>query len=320
MNGKLTLGMMPTAASDYAGRVDLIFYAMTAMTAFFVILIFGLIFAFAMKYRRQKRMETPPETVMYLPVEILWTAVPLIIVMGLFVWGSKLFLEGYSYGPKDAYEVYVTGRQWMWKFQHPLGRREINEVHLPTNQPVRFIMVSEDVIHDVYIPALRLKHDVLPQRYTSMWFNADRPGTYHLFCAEYCGTKHSAMVGQAIMMEPAAFETWMGGAEAQDSPAQAGAALLTSLGCRACHVPAGQQAAGQQAMAPALEGLYGSRVPLVGGGSATADENYIRESVIEPKAKVVAGFQPIMPSYAGRITEDELIQVLAYLKSVGSSK
>lgn len=320
MIGKLTIGLMPEAASDYARRVDLLFYALTGLTAFFVVFIFLLIFGFSAKYHRDKRKGIPEKTKTYLPIEVVWTVVPLIIVMGLFGWGGVLFMEGYSKGPQDAYEVFVTGRQWMWKFQHPLGRREINEVHLPVNQPIRFIMVSEDVIHDVFIPALRLKHDVLPHRYVSMSFTANRTGEYHLFCAEYCGNQHSGMVGKAVFMSPADFETWISGSEATESPAQVGAALLTSLGCRACHAQAGQAAPGAQVLAPPLEGLYGSEVPLTDGKSVTADENYIRESIIEPHAKVVKGFQPIMPSYAGRIKEEEIIQVLAYLKSVGSSK
>lgn len=314
MNAKFPFTILPETASLYAGKIDLLFYALMGVTFIFSILIFALIIAFSIKYRRQKGDAPPPATHLFLPIEIAWTVIPLLICIGFFIWGSDLFMESYSKEPADTYDVYVTGKQWMWKYQHPSGRREINDVHLPINQNVRFIMVSEDVIHDMFIPVLRMKHDVLPMRYSSMWFRATMPGNFHIFCSQYCGTKHSAMIGRAILMNQPDFEKWLSGQKAQETPAQRGLALFQSTGCIACH----QKGALQRA--PLLEGVFGTRVKMTDGRVVEADENYVRKSILDPKADVVDGFQPIMPTYAGRLSEDDLIQIVAYIKSLGSSK
>jgi cytochrome c oxidase subunit II len=314
MNGKFPFSILPEAASAYAGKIDVLFYAITAVTIVFSILIFLLILVFALKFRRKKGDTPPPATHLFLPIEIAWTVIPLLICLGFFVWGCNLFIEAYSNTPKNTYDIYVTGKQWMWKYQHPTGRREINDVHLPVGQNVRFIMVSEDVIHDMFIPAMRMKHDVLPMRYSSMWFRATMPGNFHIFCSQYCGTKHSAMVGTAILMNQPEFENWLSGQKAQQTPAERGRSLFESTGCIACH----QKGALQRA--PLLEGVFGTRVKMSDGRVVEADENYVRKSILDPKADVVEGYQPIMPTYAGRLSEDDLIQVVAYIKSLGSSK
>ncbi len=310
MNERLSL--LPEAASTFAPKVDLILYSLIGVTAFFVVLIAFFIVYFSRKFSRKNNPGVPPITKTYMPLEIGWTVIPLLIALAFFWWGAKLFLAEKSNGPKDAYEVYVLGKQWMWKFQHPGGRLEINELHVPVGKPVRLIMVSEDVIHDLFVPAFRTKQDVLPMRYTTLWFEPTKEGTYHLFCSQYCGTKHSAMVGEVVAMTPSRFEKWLEGVTGAHPIAQGGEALLDQLGCRTCHRPNSTQ------MAPFLEALYGSRVALSDGKSVLADENYIRESILDPKAKVVQGYQPVMPSYQGRVTEADLIQIVSYLKSVGA--
>jgi len=306
------LGLLPPAASTFAPDLDRMLYALIGVTIFFAVLIGYFILYYSIRFKRSRNLLPPPPTKTFVPLEIAWTVIPLAIALSFFVWGGKLFLHEYSNGPKDSYEVYVLGKQWMWKFQHPGGRMEINELHVPVGRPVRLIMVSEDVIHDVYIPAFRIKHDVLPMRYTTLWFEATKEGQYHLFCSQYCGTKHSAMVAEVFAIPPARFEQWLEGTKPQASPVEGGDALLDSLGCRTCHRP------GSTAMAPELEGLFGARVALSDGSSLIADENYIRESILDPKAKVVANFQPVMPSYQGRVTEADLVQIVSYLKSVGA--
>jgi cytochrome c oxidase subunit 2 len=229
--------------------------------------------------------------------------------MIMFVWGAKLYF-GTFYPPEDALEITVVAKQWMWKVQHPEGQSEIDELHIPAGRPIKLLMTSQDVIHDFFVPAFRVKKDVLPGRYTTVWFEATKPGTYRLFCAQYCGTQHSGMVGRIIVMESAEFQTWLGGGAATVSTAGAGEKLFQRLGCVACHLP------NDSGRGPALVGLFDKRVQLQGGGSVVADETYIRESILSPQAKVVAGFQPIMPTFKGLISEDGITQIIAYLKSL----
>jgi cytochrome c oxidase subunit 2 len=206
-------------------------------------------------------------------------------------------------------EVRVVGKQWMWKFQHASGRREINTLHVPLGQPVKLTMISEDVIHSMYVPAFRMKRDVLPGSYATCWFEATKTGEFHLFCAEYCGTNHSRMTGKVVVMEPAAFEAWLGGG-ANEAPQVAGKRLFEELRCATCHQPASGEG-----RCPSLAGLIGREVKLTSGATITADDNYLRESILRPAAKVVAGFQPIMPSFEGQVDEEQLIQLIAYIKS-----
>jgi cytochrome c oxidase subunit 2 len=229
----------------------------------------------------------------------------------MFVWGAKVFFELYR-PPAGAMEVYVVGKQWMWKVQHMGGQSEINELHVPTGRPVKLIMGSEDVLHSYFIPAFRVKADVIPGRYNMLWFNASKPGRYHLFCAEYCGTNHSGMIGTIIAMEPTEFQTWLGGGTRSDTPAAAGEKLFQSQGCVACH------AEGAPIPAPVLTNVFNHAVTLEGGTTVMADEAYLRESIVNPQAKIVAGYKPVMPTFQGLVSEEQLLQLIAYIKSLST--
>ena len=302
----------PQQASVQAGKVDAVYFFMVAVTAFFALLIAGLLVAFSIKYRRRDDDEVGAAIHGSLALEMLWTIIPLGIVMVMFAWGARVFFDLYR-PPANAMEIFVVGKQWMWKVQHADGQREINELHVPIGRPVKLIMASEDVIHSFFIPQFRVKADVIPGRYNVLWFEATKPGTYHLFCAEYCGTKHSGMIGSVVAMEPAAFQAWLSGGAASDSPVAAGAKLFTSLACNTCHV---QNAQGR---GPVLTNVYGAKVELEGGATVVADEAYIRESIVNPRAKVVAGFQPLMPTFQGLVTEEQLLQLIAYVRSLSQA-
>jgi cytochrome c oxidase subunit II len=311
---KESFSFLPVQASVHAGRVDAIYFALIGVTTVFVILIAVAMLYFAIRYRRTSTNQTGVEGHETWVLEVTWSVIPLIIGLGLFGWGAVVFLDVYSDAPKDAMEVAVVGKQWMWKVQHPNGRREINDLHVPAGKPVKLTMVSEDVIHSFYIPALRIKHDVLPGRYTSLWFQADLPGVYHLFCAEYCGTQHSGMIGRVFVLEPTAYVDWLAGTAGEGSPVINGKTLLSTLGCVACH----RKGSGQ--MGPLLEGIYGGKVRLQDGSTVVADDNYLRESILNPNAKIVAGFQPLMPSFQGRVSEEDILQILSYIKASGTSE
>jgi len=301
--------LFPEQASTMAGRVDALFYFLLAVAAFFATLIFFLVVVFAVKYRRRSEDERPRPITGHLGLEIFWTAVPLGLTMIMFVWGALLFFDTY-HPPLNAVEINVVAKQWMWKVQHPEGQQEINELHVPVGRPVKLMMTAEDVIHDFFVPAFRVKKDVLPGRYSTLWFEATKPGEYHLFCAQYCGTQHSGMVGRIVVMEPAEYVRWLGGGATGVSMTEAGEKLFERLGCNTCHRPDGT---GQ---GPSLVGLFGKPVQLAGGKSVTADEDYIRESILDPRAKVTAGYQPVMPIFKGLISEDGILQIMAYIKSL----
>src|SRR6478752_4361532 len=289
--------LFPEQASTMAGRVDALYFFLLAVSIFFSLLIAGLIVFYAIKYRRRRPDSVGEVFHGGMVLEITWTVIPFLISMVIFVWGASVFFA-ISRPPDETLNIYVVGKQWMWKFQHLDGQREINELHVPVGRAVKLIMTSEDVIHDLFVPAFRVKADVLPGRYTSIWFQATRPGRYHLFCAEYCGTKHSGMTGQVIVMEPADYQAWLSGGAGQGSLASAGAKLFSDLACNTCHRP------DSQGRGPVLNGLFGKTVALQGGGMVTADEGYIRESILNPSAKITAGFQPIMPTFQGLVTEE----------------
>jgi cytochrome c oxidase subunit II len=307
--------LFPPQASSVAGRVDLLFFFMVAVSVFFFGLIAGLIAFFSVKYRRRGG-ETKARTYREdMRLEILWIAVPSGISLVMFFWGAFLYLDMFR-PPPNALDMYVVGKQWMWKVQHPQGPREINELHVPLGQAVRLILSSDDVIHSFFVPAFRTKMDAVPGRYTSLWFRATRQGVYHLFCAEYCGTEHARMVGRVVVMKPSDYEAWLGRRGTGRPPMAAGGeTLFRNLGCATCH-PAGA-AAGPGLRGPSLAGLFGKGVLLQSGRTVRADENYIRESILVPGRQVVAGFQSIMPSYEGQIKEDDLAQLVAYIKSLG---
>jgi cytochrome c oxidase subunit II len=306
-----SLPLFPQQASVQAGQVDAIYFFMVAITAVFSLLIAGLIVLFAVKYRRRNDDEVGVAIHGSLALELIWSIIPLGIVMVMFGWGAKVFFD-LSRVPAGAMEVFVVGKQWMWKVQHMDGRREINELHVPVGRPVKLIMGAEDVIHSFYIPAFRVKADVIPGRYNTLWFQATTPGRYHLFCAEYCGTKHSGMTGSVVALAPHEFQAWLSGGVVSDSPVAAGEKLFQSLACNTCHVQGGQ------GHGPLLTNVFGHEVVLQSGEKLIADEAYIRESIVRPQAKVVAGYQPIMPPFQGMVTEEQLLQLIAYVKSLST--
>jgi cytochrome c oxidase subunit 2 len=303
------LRLIPEQASTVAGRVDALFLFLVAVTVFFSGLIFLLVLVFALKYRRRSDADRPRAIHGSLLLEALWSVVPLGIALAIFVWGAYLYFV-ISRPPAAAMEVYVVGKQWMWKLQHPTGQREINELHVPIHRPVKLTMTSEDVIHSFYVPAFRVKADVVPGKYTSVWFEATKTGEYHLFCSEYCGTSHAVMGGRIVVMEPAEYERWLAGGVGEESLPAAGEKLFGRLGCSTCHRSDGS------GRGPSLVGKFGKTEKLTSGEAIAVDESYLRESILNPQAKIVAGYPPIMPTFKGLVTEDQLVQLLAYLKSL----
>jgi cytochrome c oxidase subunit II len=306
-----SLPLFPEQASTFAERVDALYYYLLSVSGFFVLLIFALIFLFALKYRRRSEDEQPRPILGSIPLEVAWIAIPFVLVMVMFGWGASLYFTAFS-PPADALEIFVVGKQWMWKVQHPEGRREINELHVPIGYPVKLTMTSQDVIHSFYVPAFRIKMDAVPGRYTSTWFQASKTGTFHLFCAEYCGTAHAGMGGQVVVMKPSEYEQWLRTGAPEEPLAAAGERLFQQLGCSGCHSP------NSIVRAPPLEGIYGKPVPLQSGHVVTADESYIRDSILLPQKDVVAGYAPVMPTFQGRISEEELMQIIAYIRSLGA--
>jgi cytochrome c oxidase subunit 2 len=305
---------IPDSASTLSGDVDALYFYISGVTVFFTLLISAVIIFFAIRYRRRNPFEIPRPIEGSTKLETLWSVIPLLIAMSIFVWGAKLYFAQYR-PPRNAMEVYVVGKQWMWKFQHSTGQREINELHVPVGRKIKLIMATEDVIHDVFIPAFRIKVDVVPGKYTTEWFEATKAGRYHLFCAEYCGMNHSGMGGWVVVMEPTEFDNWLSGNANQMSPAAAGQQIFESLGCVSCHGANGEGGRG-----PALLGVFGSNVILNNGQTVKADEGYIRESILNPQAKIVSGFGPIMPSFQGQVNEEQLLQLVAYVKSLSTPK
>jgi cytochrome c oxidase subunit II len=305
--------LFPEQASTMATRVDTLFFFLVAVSVFFVALIFLLIVIFAVKYRRRAEGERPAPIEGNFWLEVVWSVIPLGLTMVMFVWGAIIYVDIFS-PPNDALEISIVGRQWMWKAQHPEGQSEINELHVPLGQPVKLMMTSEDVIHDFFLPAFRVKQDVLPGRYTTLWFEPTKAGEYPLYCAEYCGTQHSGMIGRVVVLEPTEFQKWLSGGATGMSMADLGASLFQRFGCQTCH------RAGGTIQGPSLTGLFGKTVQLEGGATVIVDEDYIRESIVDPRAKIVAGYQPIMPTFKGLISEEGLLQLIAYIKSLSAAE
>ncbi len=302
------LPLWPARASTLADRTDALMIFMLAVTGFFTIMIFILIFIFAMKYRRARNpVATQIEGSNVL--EATWTLIPFGIFLIMYIWGAAIYMA-WAQPPSDAEEIFVVGKQWMWKFQHPEGQREIDQLHVPLGRPIVLTMVSQDVIHGMFLPEFRVKQDVLPGRYTRTWFQTTKPGRYHIYCHEYCGTMHSGMIGEVVVMEPADYQAWLSGGNAEGSLASTGQKLFQQLGCTTCH------RFDTQGRGPNLVGLFGKPVLLDDGRTVTADENYIRESILNPGAKVVAGFRPIMPTFQGIVNEEQLLSLVAYVKSI----
>jgi cytochrome c oxidase subunit 2 len=305
------LPLWPARASTGAGNVDALYICLLLLSGFMCLAIFVMIVVFALRYRRQPG-RAAEQIEGSTALEITWSVVPLGIFMVIFAWGAFIFFQERT-PPRDASEVYVVAKQWMWKLEHVEGQREINELHVPVGRDVKLIMTSQDVIHSFYVPAFRIKQDVLPGRYTTAWFRATKPGVYHLFCAEYCGSQHSGMIGQVMVMEPAQYQAWLSGGSTSGSLASNGESIFQQLGCVTCH------RSDTQGRGPNLAGIFGKPVQLEDGRTVVADENYIRESILSPSAKIVSGFKPIMPVFQGLVGEEQLSALVAYVKSLSAA-
>ena len=300
--------LWPARAATTSGNVDALFIFLVCLAGLMTLAIFTMILVFSLKYARG-RGHLAEQIHGSLPLEITWSAVPLVIFMVIFAWGAVIYFQERT-PPRGADEVYVVAKQWMWKLEHQQGQREINELHVPVGRDVKLIMTSQDVIHSFYVPAFRIKQDVLPGRYTTAWFHATKPGVYHLFCAEYCGTAHSGMIGQIVVLEPAQYQAWLSGGVTSGSLAANGETIFQQLGCPTCH------RLDVQGRGPNLTGVFGKSVQLEDGRTVVADENYVRESILSPAAKVVSGFKPIMPTFQGLVSEEQLTALVAYIKSL----
>jgi cytochrome c oxidase subunit II len=305
--------LFPDQASTMAPQVDALFFFLVAVSAFFSFLIAALIVYFSVRYRRRSKYEIGAVMHGNRLLEVFWILVPFAISMIIFVWGALLYFRMFR-PPEDVLNIYVVGKQWMWKFQHVSGQSEINELHVPVGRDVRLTMTSQDVIHDVFLPAFRVKADVIPGRFTQIWFQATKPGRYHLFCAEYCGLQHSRMTGQVVAMEQKDYQAWLSGGEEGASLASEGERKFQDLNCGNCHLSNGR------GRGPALEGVFGKTESLEGGGTVQVDEDYLRESIMMATAKLVAGYPPIMPSYQAAVSDEELIQLIEYIKSLRAAQ
>jgi cytochrome c oxidase subunit 2 len=303
--------IFPARASTTAGEIDALYGFLLVVGIGMTALIFLAVFIFAIKYRRKSPDDRPKAIHGSIPLEITWSVIPLLIMLVMFAWGTKLYFQNYTPPRTDTLDIYITGKQWMWKVQYPGGQREIDELHVPTGRAVKLTLASEDVIHSFYIPAFRLKHDVVPGSYQTYWFEATKPGRYHIFCAEYCGTNHSEMIGWVTVMDPASYETWLSSGTAGASMAEQGQNLFQQYGCATCHL------LDSQGRCPSLRNVFGHPVQLEDGRTVLADEAYVRESILNPNAKIVKGYKrDIMPVFQGQISEEGLLQLTVYIKSL----
>lgn len=301
--------LFPEQASSLARNVDEFYFFMVAVTVFFTLAISATVLFFAVKYRRRRADERPGEIHGSLLLELVWSIIPFLLTVVMFVWATALFFAQVRV-PDDAIQINVVGKRWMWKLQHMTGHREINELHVPVGKPVKLVLASEDVIHSFFVPAFRMKKDAVPGKYNTTWFRATKPGKYHIFCAEYCGTQHSKMTGWVYVMEPADYQQWLAGGPTPVSPVAAGQKLFTERNCVTCHY------ADSAGRGPVLNGLPGSTVLLQNGDSLVADDTYLRESILTPAAQVVAGYQPVMPTYQGQLGEEDVGALIAYIRSL----
>jgi len=302
--------LFPEQASSFAWQVDLLYFYLIVVSIVFTIPIVLAIFVFAIKYREKEKFATPEEIHGSMALEATWSFIPFVVSMTIFLGGAYVFYNQYT-PPVDAMEIYVVGKQWMWKAQHETGQREINELHVPLGRKIKLTMTTEDVLHSFFIPAFRTKADVVPGRYTYLWFEPTKPGKYHLFCAEYCGLNHSGMGGWVYVMEQKDYDNWLSGNASGQTPVEQGKDLFeTKLGCASCHEGGPAQRGAK------LEGIYGKQVKLVGGSTVVADDAYIRNSILDPSSQIVDGFSPIMPTFKGQVTEEQLLALIAYVKSL----
>ncbi|HEY0161897.1 MAG TPA: cytochrome c oxidase subunit II [Edaphobacter sp.] len=300
--------LFPQEASTIAPYTDALYFFLLLITIVGLVLVGALIFGFAIRYRKERNpVATQVEGSTLL--EATWTIIPLALFLICFVWGALLYFRIFN-PPTNAMNIYVVGKQWMWKAEHPGGQHEINNLHVPTGRPVQLTMISQDVFHSYSIPAFRVKREVIPGRYSTVWFEATKPGTYHIFCTQYCGTKHSGMIGEVTVMSPDDYKAWTESSTSGMSLAQNGERLFASMGCNACH------SGGAAARGPNLAGVYGSKLRLANGSDVVVNEAYLRDAILNPSQHVTAGFAPIMPTYQGQISEEGLIDLVEYLKSL----
>jgi cytochrome c oxidase subunit 2 len=303
--------LFPPQASTIAREVDLLYLALIGLCGLVLLGILIVMVYFVFKYRRGKPAIRTPFTRPTIVLELTWTFIPLVLFMGLFTWGAVIYNDQQKI-PPGAIDLNIVGKQWMWKIQHPNGQREINELHVPVGKIVKLTLASQDVIHSFYLPAFRIKQDVVPGRFTTEWFKATKTGTYHIFCAEYCGKDHSRMRGKVVVMAPADYDQWLTRGEPHPPLVEAGERLFLTLGCSGCHLRSAV------VRAPPLEGIYGRRVPLQDGRIVVADEAYLRDSILLPQRDVAAGYQPVMPSYQGQLSEEQIFELISYLKNLGA--
>jgi len=305
--------LFPEQASTMAPIVDNLYFFILAVTAFFALLVVILVVYFAVKYRDDTGLKVGAPITGSIPLEIGWSLVPFFVAMAIFVWATVVFFQVVR-PPDQTLEIYATGKRWMWRFQHIDGQREINQLHVPVGRAVKVTFTSEDVLHDLYIPVFRVKADAIPGRYSSIWFKATKTGDFHIFCAEYCGTRHSGMTGVIHVMEPDAYQAWLSGGGLTGSLASRGEQLFQQLACNTCHVADGS------GRGPALAGVFGSQVKLEGGRTVMADESYIRESILTPQMKIVQGYGPIMPTFQGLVSEENLRGLIECVKTIPGTR
>jgi cytochrome c oxidase subunit 2 len=305
--------LFPERASTIATEVDALYFFLVGLSIVMSVLIATLVVTFAVKFHRRDPDQVGAQVHGGLMLELAWTVVPFLITMVIFFWGAKVYYA-MANPPPETLDIYVVGKQWMWKVQHTTGQREINQLHVPVGRPVKLVMTSEDVIHNFSIPAMRVKGDVIPGRFVQIWFEPTKPGTYQIFCAEYCGTQHSGMTGQVVVMEENAYQTWLSGGASEGSLASTGEKLFADLACNTCH------RSDSRGRGPMLQNVYAHPVPLQDGSVVTADENYLRESILTPAAKVTAGYQPVMPAFQGLVSEEQLLALIEYIKSLSTQQ
>jgi cytochrome c oxidase subunit 2 len=305
--------LFPPQASTSAHEVDTLFFTLTLISLFFIAVVFLPILFFCIKYRRGSAADRSNPSSGSNMIEVGWTTLPTLMGLAIFAWGALDYFR-IEQRPANAIDVQVVGKQWMWKVQHAEGKREINELHVPVDRTIALTLISQDVIHSFFVSAFRVKQDVVPGKYTSEWFKPTRTGEYHIFCSQYCGTQHAQMIGRVVVMQPRAYENWLKTGEQTESIVREGERLFHDRGCSGCH------ALNSQFHAPLLQGLYRKPVPLADGTMVTADDQYLRDSILQPGKQITAGYDNIMPSFSGHLTEEEIMQLIAYVKAIGQQE
>ncbi len=305
--------IFPEQASSIAAQIDALFLVLTGLSLAFAVPVVIFLIFFAVRYRQGQRVDRSKRIYESFKVEFAWSFIPFMLGMTMFGWGAFVYYH-YATAPEDTLDIYVIGKQWMWHVQHPSGKSEINDLHIPVNRPIKLIMTSQDVIHSYFIPAFRIKQDVLPGRYTTLWFEATKPGEYHMFCTEYCGTEHSRMGGTVYVLEQNEYQRWLGGGAAVEPLEVTGERVFQQQGCLSCH--SGQPGA----LGPNLAGIFGHEVEFEDGSTTVVDESYLRESILNPQARIVAGYAPVMPTYENILSEDQVLQLVAYIKSLAATQ